>query len=196
MRGTHIGGQCEGKRPWEGWARPPQVWQEGHIMGTYWGMMSESYYDKLASCINSLRLWGHRSFPVSNFLVPHIFGNKAEEDAKLKCPLASWRPISCIGKFTWDKLSLLCSGLGQEMNLNVLALLPCNCRLAFMPLRREYLMAHIMGERDAGHKLIVSATSTLSSYPLWRRQAHPLIKQAGMKITTGLMQRWIEYRLE
>lgn len=39
---------------------------------------------------------GHRSFPVPNFLVPHIFWNQAEEDAKLKCTLAQGRQLPVL----------------------------------------------------------------------------------------------------
>lgn len=53
--------------------------------------------------------------------VPHTCWNEAEKDAKSNGILAQEEAVSGIVKFTRDKLSALCSGLGQEMGLNVLS---------------------------------------------------------------------------
>lgn len=92
---------------------------------------------------------------------------------------------SCIMKFTWHKLSLLCSGLGQEMDFNVLAFLPCSCWLAFMHLGIEL-------SKDTYHRRVRCRTHIDPKYNLHAVLLAPIEKtdmsidpQQGMKITTG-----------
>lgn len=120
--------------------------------GTCQGMRSEIYYGNLATWINSLGLLRTQVILSTQLLGGTHFLEQNWRRCQAEVHFGLVEAVSCIRKFTWDKLSLLCSSLRQEMNLEVLALLPCNCWLAFMRLRREYLMAHIMGERDQDTK--------------------------------------------
>lgn len=80
------------------------------------------------------------------------------ERRQVELNFGSGEAVSCIMKFTWDELSPLCSGLGQEMGLNVLSayvLVFCNCCLAFL---------HVsLGKEVQDLTLVLHKISTLSS---------------------------------
>lgn len=130
-RGESVAVWCDGRRPWAGHrcilrcSRRSMQWVHSECGARGW-----KWSRKVTRTIQLAvwtwygpqrwhRPWGLRSCPcVRPFCATHLL-ELSWRRCQVELYSGSGQAVSCIIKFTPDKLSLLCSGLRQEMGLNL-----------------------------------------------------------------------------